>query len=106
MRRNGYVRTFGVNLDTAVRFPDPDFLLECVDFAFYMLNVRYISTSGLLDLENIPYASTPTSIILTNFEVDMTIHCRVIAFLSADTSRDLVSDLDSRASPMLKPLTA
>jgi len=58
------------------------------------------------DLENIPYASTPTSIILTNFEVDMTIHCRVIAFLSADTSRDLVSDLDSRASPMLKPLTA
>jgi len=32
------------------------------------------------DLENIPYASTPTSIILTKFEVDMTIHCRVIAF--------------------------
>ena len=29
------------------------------------------------------------SIILTKFEVDMTIHCRVIAFLSADTSCDL-----------------
>ena len=26
----------------------------------------------------------------TKFEVDMTIHCRVIAFLSADTSRDFV----------------
>jgi len=31
----------------------------------------------------------PTSIIPTRFEVDMTINCRVIAFLSADTSRDL-----------------
>jgi len=30
----------------------------------------------------------PTSIILTKLEVDMTIHCRDIAFLSADTSRD------------------
>ena len=28
MRRNGYLWTSGVNLDTAVRFPDPDFLLE------------------------------------------------------------------------------
>jgi len=43
------------------------------------------------DLESIPHASTPTSIILTRFEVDMTINCRVIAFLSADTSRDLVT---------------
>jgi len=33
----------------------------------------------------------PTSIILTKFEVDMTIRCRVIAFLSADTARDLVT---------------
>ena len=31
------------------------------------------------------------SIIPTNFQVDMTIHCRVIAFLSADTSRDFVT---------------
>ena len=43
------------------------------------------------DLESIPHASTPTSIIPARFEVDMTIHCRVIAFLSADTSRDLVT---------------
>jgi len=46
MRRNGYVWTSGVNLDTAVRFPDPDFSLECkitaiwrrfpLIFAFYI----------------------------------------------------------------------
>ena len=41
------------------------------------------------DLECIPHASTPTSIIPTKFEVDITIHCRVMAFLSAHTSRDL-----------------
>jgi len=33
----------------------------------------------------------PTSIIPTKFEVDMTIRCRVIAFLSADTAHDLVT---------------
>jgi len=60
MRRNGYLWTSSVNLDTA--FPD---------------------------LESIPHASTPTLIISTKFEVDMTIHCRVTAFLSADTSLDL-----------------
>jgi len=43
------------------------------------------------DEESIPHASTPTSIIPARFEVDMTIHCRVIAFLSADTSRDLLN---------------
>jgi len=38
---------------------------------------------GLLtDLESIPHAPTRTMIILTKFEVDMTIHCRVTAFLS------------------------
>ena len=30
-------------------------------------------------------------IILTKFEVDMTIHCRVIAFVCGDTSRDFVT---------------
>ena len=99
MRRNGYLWNSGVNFDTAVRFADPDFLLECkilalwrrfpLIFAFYILNVRHISTAGLI--ESIPHASTPTSIISTKFEVDMTIHCRVTAFLSADTSRDLVT---------------
>jgi len=45
------------------------------------------------DLESIPHASTPTSIISTKFEVDITIHCRVIAFLTADrpTSRNLAT---------------
>ena len=43
------------------------------------------------DLESIPHASTPTSIIPTKFEVDITIHCWVVAFLSAHTSRDLVT---------------
>jgi len=51
---------FGVNLDTAVRYNEPDFLLECkisaiwrrfpLIFAFYMPNVRHIPTSGLFDL--------------------------------------------------------
>jgi len=60
MRRNGYLCTSGVNLDTAVRFADSDFLLECkisaiwrrfpLIFAFYILHVRHISTSGLFDL--------------------------------------------------------
>jgi len=43
------------------------------------------------ELESIPHALTPTSIIPTKFEVDMTIHCQVIAFLSADRSRNLVT---------------
>jgi len=38
----------------------------------------------------VPHASTPTMIIPTKFEVDVTIRCRVMAFLSADMSRDLV----------------
>jgi len=37
------------------------------------------------DLQSIPHASTPTSIIPTKFEVDITIHCRVIAFSYAHT---------------------
>jgi len=44
-----------------------------------------------INLESIPHASIPTSIMATEFEVDMTIPCRVIAFLSADTSRDFVT---------------
>jgi len=43
------------------------------------------------DLESIPHAANPTLIISTKFEVDMTSHCRVTAFLSADTSRELVT---------------
>ena len=50
MCKNGYLWTSGVNLDTAVRFADLDFLLECKIsaiwrrfpwiIAFYMLNVH------------------------------------------------------------------
>jgi len=92
---------FRCKFETTVRFADLDFLLGCkisaiwrrftIIIAFYILNVRHISISRLFDLESIPHASTPTSIIPTKFEVDMNIHCRVRAFLSADTSRDLVT---------------
>ena len=57
---------------------------ECPPYFYF----RFVSPT---DLESIPHASTPTSIIPTKFEVDMTTHCRVIAFLSADTSRNLVT---------------
>ena len=80
----------GVNLDTAVRFPYPDFLLECkisvmVSIDFCILYAKclpyfYFRLVWLTDLESIPHASSPTSIINIKFEVDMTIHCRVIAF--------------------------
>ena len=43
------------------------------------------------DLESTSHALTPTSISPTQFKVDMSIHCRVSAFLSADTSRDLAT---------------
>jgi len=63
-----------------------------------MLNVRHISTTDLFDIltykvyhKSISVQVYPTSTIPTRYEVDMTIHCRVIAFLSADTSRDLVN---------------
>ena len=89
VRRNGYLWTSGVNLDTAVRFDDPDFLVRVqnfgnlamfsVDFAFYMPNVHHISTSGLFDLESIPHASTPTSIILTKFEAPTPIRSWVMS---------------------------
>ena len=57
---------------------------ECPPYFYF----RFVWPS---DLESIPHASTPTSIISTKFEVDMTTHCRVIAFLSADTLRDFVT---------------
>jgi len=57
---------------------------ECPPYVY----IRFVWPTNL---ESIPHASTPTSIIPTRFEVDMTIHCRVIAFLSDDTSRGLVT---------------
>jgi len=66
-----------------------------VDF-FYILYAEcppyfYFRFVWPTDLESIPHASTPMSIIPTKFEVDITTRCRVIAFLSADTSRDLLT---------------
>jgi len=57
---------------------------ECPPYLYF----RFV---WLTDLESIQPASTPTSIIRTKSEVDMTIHCRVTAFLSANTLRDLVT---------------
>jgi len=99
MRRNGYLWTSGVNLATAVRFLDPDFLLDdlasfSVDYCILYSECPpyfYFWFVSPFDLESIPHASTPTLIIPTKFEVGMCIHCRVIAFLSADTSHDLVT---------------
>ena len=81
MRRNGNLWTSGVNLDTSVRFADPDFLLECkisaiwrrfpLIIAFYILNVRHISTSGLLDL--LTYMAGHVSNPATKFEDPTTI---------------------------------
>jgi len=64
-----------------------DFCNLCADCPPYF----YFRFVWPTDLESLPHATTPTSIISTKFEVDMTIHCRVIAFLAADTSRDLVT---------------
>jgi len=89
---------------TGWRFADPDFLIRVQNFRdlatfsvdFCILYAEcppyfYFRFVWPTDLESIPHASTPMSIIPTKFEVDMTIHSRVIAFLSADTSRDLVT---------------
>jgi len=72
----GKLATFSVDFCVLYAVCPPDFYF------------RFVSPTGL---ESIPHASTPTSIISTKFEVDMTTHCRVIAFLSVDTSRDLVT---------------
>jgi len=57
---------------------------ECPPYFYF----RFV---WLTDLESIPQTLTPTSIFPTMFEVNMTIHCRVTAFSSADTSRDFVT---------------
>ena len=51
MRRNGYLRTSGVNIDTAVRFADPDFLLECkilATFCWFLHLIFWMSAIFLL----------------------------------------------------------
>ena len=78
------VQNFGDLATFSVDFCILFLYAECLPYFYF----RFV---WLTDLESIPHASTPTSIIPTKFEVDMTIHCRVITFLSADTSRDFVT---------------
>ena len=97
--KNGYLWTSGVNLDTSVRFADPDFLIECKITSilllfplifFYIIcwspAYFYFRFVWPTNLESIPHALTRTWIIPTKFEVDMTIHYRVIAFLPSEIS--------------------
>jgi len=55
---------------------------ECAPYFYF----RFVWPTNLASMWHM---STPTLIIPTKFDVDMTIHCRVTAFLSADTSCDL-----------------
>jgi len=48
-------------------------------FALDKLNVRHISTSGLVDLESVSRDAHLAMTVSTKFQVDMTIHCRAIA---------------------------
>ena len=50
-------------------------------FALDKLNVRHISTSGLIDLESVSRDAHLVMKVSTKFEVDMTIRCLVIALL-------------------------
>jgi len=93
MRRNGYLWTSDLNLDTTVRFADPRFLIRVQNFgdlATFSVDYCILYTEcppyfyfrfvWPTDLESIPHASTPTLIIPAKFEVDMCIYCRDIAF--------------------------
>ena len=65
------------------------FFRSFLHFICWMSAIFLLPVFWPTDLESIPHASTPMSIIPTRSEVDMIIHCRVVAFLSADMSRDL-----------------
>jgi len=93
MRRNGYLWTFGVNLDTAVRSADPNFLLECkifgdlatfsVDFCSLYAEYPpyfYFRFAWLTDLESTPHASTPRRWFPTKFEAPTPIRSWVMSY--------------------------
>jgi len=93
MRRNGYLWTSGVNLDTTVRFPDADYLSECkisaicrrFPLTFCILYYEcspyfYFRFVWPTDLESIPHASTTTSIIATKFEDPTPIRSWVMSY--------------------------
>jgi len=104
MHRNGFFMNFRCKFRHRRSIPRPRFPVRVQNFGnlatfsdnFCILYAEctpyfYFRFVWPTDLESIPHASTTTSIIPTKFEVDMTIRCRVTAFLSADTSRDLVT---------------
>jgi len=89
---NVHLWTSGVSLDTSVRFADPDFLLKCKISAiwrrfpliFFILYAEcppyfYFQFVWPTDLQSIPQASTPTSIISTKFEAPTPIRSRVMS---------------------------
>jgi len=85
----GYLRTYAVNLDTAVRF-DPvrvqnfgDLATFTVDFCILYAECPpcfYFQFAWPTDLESIPHASTPTSIIPTKFEAPAPIYSWVMSY--------------------------
>ena len=89
MRRNGYLWTFSVNL---TRFPIRvqnfgDFVTFSVDFCILYSECFYFRFVWPTDLERVdPHVDNSHQVWC-----DMTICYRVTAFLSADTSRNLVT---------------
>ena len=102
MRRNGYLWPFDVKLDTAVRFADPVFLLECKISAtwqrFPLIFLHFTCWFSAIFLLPVcltywpkKYTTRVDPYVDNSHQVWSWYdhHCRVIAFLSADTSRDL-----------------
>jgi len=83
--------------------PRPDFQLQCkiwpfgdvfrwlLHFIFWMSAIFLLPVCLIYWPRKYTTSVDPTLIIPTKFEDGMCVHCRVIAFLSADTSRDLVT---------------
>ena len=94
MHRNSYLWTSDENSDTGIRFLDPDLFIGndisaiwrglLLIFALNMLNVHHTSTSSLVDYwpkKCVTCFVSPTMKISTKFEVYITFHCLVIAFV-------------------------
>jgi len=102
MRKNGYLWVSGKNIDRGIRFLDLDFLIEnylcdfktfLLIFAFDMLNVHHISTSGLVDLlaKKVCHVFLPH---VENFHQVWSWYDHLLpsySLLAADTLRDLVT---------------
>jgi len=93
MRRNGYLWTSGVDVDTAVRFADPDFLLECkisaIWWRFPLIFLQFICRISAIFLlpvcltywpRKYTTAVDPTSIIPTKVEAPTPIRSWVMSY--------------------------